>query len=178
MRKKWLNPSWPNRISPMLRPDLGSACVETPRKSLAWLYMLMNLSWFVYNELSAHVIKGDNTLYGTNIGNGDEFVCGRMCAGTNLFGTNLFGTNCLGTNHLVPDVVHSCVIDNHWDGLADLLDSLFLFIACPQPMVLFVFFQKRPLGQINSCKPADFRQALQFFCAMNLHQLTSKTTSR
>ena len=59
-------------------------------------------SQIIYNELSSHVIKGDNTLYGTNIGNGDEFVCGRMCMETNLQWTNLQQTNCLGTNHLVP----------------------------------------------------------------------------
>ena len=45
---------------------------------------LMVWSRIIYNELSSHVIKGDNTLYGTNIGNGDEFVSGRMCMETNL----------------------------------------------------------------------------------------------
>ena len=50
--------------------------------------MLMNLR-FIYNELTPHVMKVDNTLYGTNIGDGDEFVYGRMCMGTNLYGTNL-----------------------------------------------------------------------------------------
>ena len=37
--------------------------------------MLMNLR-FIYKELSPHVMKGDNTLYGTNVWNGEEFVYG------------------------------------------------------------------------------------------------------
>ena len=53
------------------------------------VYMLMNLSWFIYNELSPRVKKGDNTLYGMNIGHGDKFVYGRMCMGTNLYGKNV-----------------------------------------------------------------------------------------
>ena len=54
-----------------------------------YTHTLMNLSGFIYNELSPRVIKGDNTLYETNIGHGVEFVCGRMCIKTNLYGTNL-----------------------------------------------------------------------------------------
>ena len=49
----------------------------------------VHLLLYVEVTLSSHVIKGDNTLYGTNIGNGGEFVCGRMCMETNLYGTNL-----------------------------------------------------------------------------------------
>ena len=59
----------------------------------------------IYKELSPLVIKGDNTLYGTNIGigHGDEFLYRRMCMETNLYGTNCLGTNCLGTNrHRFP----------------------------------------------------------------------------
>ena len=44
---------------------------------------------YFYNELSPRVIKGDNSLYGTNFGHGDGFVYGRMCMETNLYGTNL-----------------------------------------------------------------------------------------
>ena len=60
----------------------------------------------IYNELSPRVIKGDNTLYETNIGHGDEFVYGRMCMERNLYGTNCLGTNRHGFAKHLPVASH------------------------------------------------------------------------
>ena len=80
-----MNAQWKNSISPKLRQDLGPTCLKTSTKKFYMaVYMLMNLSWLIYNELSPRVEKADNSLYGTNIEPGYEFVYGRMCMETNL----------------------------------------------------------------------------------------------
>ena len=74
----------------------------------------MNLR-LIYNELSPHVMKGDNTLYRTKIGHGDEFVWDEF-VGDELLGDESSGSLSMSCMYDNNELIENCLTGVHVKG--------------------------------------------------------------